>query len=344
MAIRGWFSGPAENFLTGAQDTINGLNVAQASFTVDVASIAPAAVVATGGALLSALMAYELIMIFSRSNTLNDVDAGTYVRWAIKVAVSFFFFNNATAIAQGLTELSTGGGVGAFVGIVSEASSIASLIGLILVAYGVALIGLGVNSNDPNGINKGAMTAVGGSLMAGVVALLAALPGGEGGGGIINAADGASPNVSFAPLIEMLDTLDMGALILVWLISAFLMLFTLVLPALLHIVMIAMSFEIAIYVAMAPIPLATMGSEEFSEIGRGYLKKCIGVGLRLVVILITLSLLGPVVEAITGPLGQGGDGGLVGALGSIMLAFGGLAAFVKVLFASKDIANSIVGA
>ena len=293
---------------------------------------------AIGAGILGTMFAYELIMILSRSNTLNDIDVGTYVRWVIKCVIGFFFFSNAANIATGLTSVASTGNLGAFSNLINEAETIARSLAVLVMTYGLILIGLGIHSNNAEGINKGAMTIAGGALLMGVGTIFGMVPSTGGGafspgGGAVSAA---SINIS-----GLLEDMGIGMLLVMFLMALFFVMFTAAVPAMLEIVIFAMAIEMAIYIAMAPIPLATMANDEFSEIGRGYLKKCIALGLRFAVIAGVVAIMSPVAAHFLTLIG--GATGVMGSITAIIMAIAGIAAVIKMLFGAKEIANSLVG-
>ena len=306
---------------------------------------------AVGSGILAALMSYELVNLLSRSNTLSDVDVGTYVRWILKCVIAFFFFNNAGAISGALMSVGYAGfgmaGGPTFAGgvdeVVNAVGTLARWVGGIIVAWGAVQIGLGVGQDSPVDINRGLMTAFGGALLFGASTVLGQFFQGGAGTVVDTGAIGAPavPPGFTDGFSDALDEMNLVVVAVVFLMVAAFAVVAVVMQFAVLFAIVVVSVEAAVSIALAPIPLATMGSEEFGEIGRNYLKKTLALGLRFVVIAVMLRV-SPIFIGmfLDGVAGADGFFGILGALVGMLV--GGLV-FVKMLFESKNIANGLLG-
>lgn len=96
--------------------------------------------------------------------------------------------------------------------------------------------------------------------------------------------------------------------------------------------------ELYIYLIVSPVPLATLPSDEWGQIGKTFLKSFASVALQGTLIFIVFAIF-PLYLSISNEFAIGG-----GYMGSLLRAAGGCLLLLVSLFATSRLANSIAGA
>lgn len=96
--------------------------------------------------------------------------------------------------------------------------------------------------------------------------------------------------------------------------------------------------ELYIYLIVSPVPLATLPSDEWGQIGKSFLKSFASVAIQGTLIYIVLSLF-PLFLSLSNEFAA--DGGYIG---SLLRAAGGSLLLIAALFGTTRLANSITGA
>lgn len=95
--------------------------------------------------------------------------------------------------------------------------------------------------------------------------------------------------LDLAALEPIIDELGFWTALVVLILCFVIYLITLIAVAFASVIILARFFELYIYYAVAPIPLATLPSEEMSQIGKGFLKSFAATALQGTIIFLILS-------------------------------------------------------
>lgn len=93
-----------------------------------------------------------------------------------------------------------------------------------------------------------------------------------------------------AALTDILEDLNLGYLVIMFLQSFVLLMMLNVMNVLVSVVIYGRMIEIYLVTSLAPIPFATLGSKEQSSIGQNYIKSIIALGLQAFLILLCVAI------------------------------------------------------
>ena len=101
--------------------------------------------------------------------------------------------------------------------------------------------------------------------------------------------------------------------------------------------------QLYIYIAVAPIPIATLPNREWSQVGKGFLKSFVAVCLQGVILVLILYFFPSIATSMVTDIIPANNGlnGIFSAAGSIIVLIGALIVALK---GSKAFADKICGA
>ena len=153
-------------------------------------------------------------------------------------------------------------------------------------------------------------------------------------GGII-AGSTAIDDSALATMESTLETLEIGQLLSIYLQSFVVQFLIYILSALIFVIVYARMIEIYLMVSLAPIPFATFGNREQSQIGQNYLRALFALGFQGFLIMVCVGIYAVLIQTVT--FSTDIIGSLWGVMGyTILLAF--------TLFKTGAVAKSILHA
>ena len=153
-------------------------------------------------------------------------------------------------------------------------------------------------------------------------------------GGII-AGSTAIDDSALATMESTLETLEIGQLLSIYLQSFVVQFLIYILSALIFVIVYARMIEIYLMVSLAPIPFATFGNREQSQIGQNYLRSLFALGFQGFLIMVCVGIYAVLIQTVT--FSTDIVGSLWGVMGyTILLAF--------TLFKTGAVAKSILHA
>ena len=153
-------------------------------------------------------------------------------------------------------------------------------------------------------------------------------------GGII-AGSTAIDDSALATMESTLETLEIGQLLSIYLQSFVVQFLIYILSALIFVIVYARMIEIYLMVSLAPIPFATFGNREQSQIGQNYLRSLFALGFQGFLIMVCVGIYAVLIQTVT--FSTDIIGSLWGVMGyTILLAF--------TLFKTGAVAKSILHA
>lgn len=153
-------------------------------------------------------------------------------------------------------------------------------------------------------------------------------------GGII-AGSTAIDDSTLATMESTLETLEIGQLLSIYLQSFVVQFLIYILSALIFVIVYARMIEIYLMVSLAPIPFATFGNREQSQIGQNYLRSLFALGFQGFLIMVCVGIYAVLIQTVTFTTDI--IGSLWGVMGyTILLAF--------TLFKTGAVAKSILHA
>lgn len=153
-------------------------------------------------------------------------------------------------------------------------------------------------------------------------------------GGIISGST-AIDDSSLATMESTLETLEIGQLLSIYLQSFVVQFLIYILSALIFVIVYARMIEIYLMVSLAPIPFATFGNREQSQIGQNYLRSLFALGFQGFLIMVCVGIYAVLIQTVT--FSTDIIGSLWGVIGyTILLAF--------TLFKTGAVAKSILHA
>ena len=153
-------------------------------------------------------------------------------------------------------------------------------------------------------------------------------------GGII-AGSTAIDDSALATMESTLETLEIGQLLSIYLQSFVVQFLIYILSALIFVIVYARMIEIYLMVSLAPIPFATFGNREQSQIGQNYLRSLFALGFQGFLIMVCVGIYAVLIQTVTFTTDI--IGSLWGVMGyTILLAF--------TLFKTGAVAKSILHA
>ena len=151
-------------------------------------------------------------------------------------------------------------------------------------------------------------------------------------GGII-AGSTAIDDSALATMESTLETLEIGQLLSIYLQSFVVQFLIYILSALIFVIVYARMIEIYLMVSLAPIPFATFGNREQSQIGQNYLRSLFALGFQGFLIMVCVGIYAVLIQTVT--FSTDIIGSLWGVMGyTILLAF--------TLFKTGAVAKSIL--
>ena len=117
-------------------------------------------------------------------------------------------------------------------------------------------------------------------------------------GGLIQ-SNTAISDLDIAHVLTVLSTMDVGPMIGLWLQSAILQLGMKIMSVLVFIIVYGRMIEIYMTVSLAPLPFATFGNRDWSQIGQNYLKSMIALAFQGFLILICVGIYAVLIQTIT---------------------------------------------
>ena len=153
-------------------------------------------------------------------------------------------------------------------------------------------------------------------------------------GSLIQGSTAIDPG-QLASMQSILETMELGSLLGVYLQSAIIQLSLSLLGAIIFVIIYGRMIEIYLMVSLAPIPFSTFGNKEQSSMGQNYVKSLMALGFQGFLIMICVGIYAVLIQgiSITGDI----VGSLWAALGyTILLAF--------TLFKTSAIAKSVLQA
>ena len=153
-------------------------------------------------------------------------------------------------------------------------------------------------------------------------------------GGII-AGSTAIDDSALAAMESTLETMEIGPLLSIYLQSFVVQFLIYILSALIFVIVYARMIEIYLMVSLAPIPFATFGNREQSQIGQNYLRSLFALGFQGFLIMVCVGIYAVLIQTVA--FSTDIIGSLWGVMGyTILLAF--------TLFKTGAIAKSILHA
>ena len=153
-------------------------------------------------------------------------------------------------------------------------------------------------------------------------------------GGII-AGSTAIDDSALATMESTLETMEIGPLLSIYLQSFVVQFLIYILSALIFVIVYARMIEIYLMVSLAPIPFATFGNREQSQIGQNYLRSLFALGFQGFLIMVCVGIYAVLIQTVT--FSTDIIGSLWGVMGyTILLAF--------TLFKTGAVARSILHA
>ena len=153
-------------------------------------------------------------------------------------------------------------------------------------------------------------------------------------GGII-AGSTAIDDSALATMESTLETMEIGPLLSIYLQSFVVQFLIYILSALIFVIVYARMIEIYLMVSLAPIPFATFGNREQSQIGQNYLRSLFALGFQGFLIMVCVGIYAVLIQTVT--FSTDIIGSLWGVMGyTILLAF--------TLFKTGAVAKSILHA
>ena len=138
-------------------------------------------------------------------------------------------------------------------------------------------------------------------------------------GGII-AGSTAIDDSALATMESTLETLEIGQLLSIYLQSFVVQFLIYILSALIFVIVYARMIEIYLMVSLAPIPFATFGNREQSQIGQNYLRSLFALGFQGFLIMVCVGIYAVLIQTVT--FSTDIIGSLWGVMGyTILLAF-----------------------
>ena len=116
-------------------------------------------------------------------------------------------------------------------------------------------------------------------------------------GGIINGSTSVDASV-LSSMQSNLETMEVGALISIFLQTFVMQLFIKILGALIFVIVYARMIEIYLMVSLAPIPFATFGNKEQSMIGQNYFRSLMALGFQGFLIMVCVGIYAALVQAV----------------------------------------------
>ena len=140
---------------------------------------------------------------------------------------------------------------------------------------------------------------------------------------------------ALATMESTLETLEIGQLLSIYLQSFVVQFLIYILSALIFVIVYARMIEIYLMVSLAPIPFATFGNREQSQIGQNYLRSLFALGFQGFLIMVCVGIYAVLIQTVT--FSTDIIGSLWGVMGyTILLAF--------TLFKTGAVAKSILHA
>ena len=153
-------------------------------------------------------------------------------------------------------------------------------------------------------------------------------------GGII-AGSTAIDDSALATMESTLETMEIGPLLSIYLQSFVVQFLIYILSSLIFVIVYARMIEIYLMVSLAPIPFATFGNREQSQIGQNYLRSLFALGFQGFLIMVCVGIYAVLIQTVT--FSTDIIGSLWGVMGyTILLAF--------TLFKTGAVARSILHA
>lgn len=153
-------------------------------------------------------------------------------------------------------------------------------------------------------------------------------------GGLISGSTAITP-ADLDAVRETLEDMGVGALLGLFLETFILKLMLQILSALVFVIIYARMIEIYLMTSLAPIPLATLGNREQSQIGQNYLRSLLALGFQGLLILICVGIYAVLIKDYA--IGEHLIAGVWGIVGyTILLCF--------TLFKTGSLAKSIMNA
>lgn len=153
-------------------------------------------------------------------------------------------------------------------------------------------------------------------------------------GGII-AGSTAIDASTLATMQSTLETMDVGELLGIFLMSFIVQFLVYILSALIFVIVYARMIEIYLMVSLAPLPFATFGNKEQSMIGQNYLRSLFALGFQGFLIMVCVGIYAVLIQSIA--FSSDIIGSLWGVVGyTILLAF--------TLFKTGSVAKSVLHA
>lgn len=116
-------------------------------------------------------------------------------------------------------------------------------------------------------------------------------------GGIINGSTSVDASI-LSSMQSNLETMEVGALISIFLQTFVMQFFIKILGALIFVIVYARMIEIYLMVSLAPIPFATFGNKEQSMIGQNYFRSLMALGFQGFLIMVCVGIYAVLVQAV----------------------------------------------
>lgn len=116
-------------------------------------------------------------------------------------------------------------------------------------------------------------------------------------GGIINGSTSVDASI-LSSMQSNLETMEVGALISIFLQTLVMQYFIKILGALIFVIVYARMIEIYLMVSLAPIPFATFGNKEQSMIGQNYFRSLMALGFQGFLIMVCVGIYAALVQAV----------------------------------------------
>ena len=116
-------------------------------------------------------------------------------------------------------------------------------------------------------------------------------------GGIINGSTSVDASI-LSSMQSNLETMEVGALISIFLQTLVMQFFIKILGALIFVIVYARMIEIYLMVSLAPIPFATFGNKEQSMIGQNYFRSLMALGFQGFLIMVCVGIYAALVQAV----------------------------------------------
>ena len=313
-----------------------------------------------GGTILGIVLAVELGHIVMRANTLGDVEMGMWLKWALKLVFGIVLLSNTLSFANWLLNfaLNPSGG-GSFTSIITLVNWVLKLLGGGVIVYGLILFGSSFANDNPGERQKSIFAITGGAAIAASALLIASVRGG------FQPSSGASWNSVVASDLAFKSDFILGlqnlfmaddgikavGLFLSIVIACLFLLFSVILwlimfiaPLVITVFLYMRAIEIVIMLAFAGIPMSTLVSSDFGDVGRGYIKKLFSIGLQGGVILLILFIFGAFIPGFIDTLVNGlSDATWTDVLEKLIVLC--LAGFMLItsVFKSRAIADGVLG-